>query len=358
MKKYPVVGKNIFKALGSRPLGRHPLGFRPGGRHPLGFRPGGLVDVRSPAEYQQGHIPGAFNLPLFDDRERAAVGTTYANQGKDAAIHLGLELTGPKLTHFVQKAREIAPGGEILVHCWRGGMRSEAMAWLLNCAGMKATILPGGYKAYRRSVAELFKNDFRFIVLGGMTGCGKTELIQWLHSIGEQVIDLEKLARHKGSAFGALGQPEQPTQEQFENDLADCLEKLDPEQTIWIEDESRNIGKVIIPGAIYEAMCRSKVVLIERPFVERVNRLLMEYGHFEIRDLSEIVIKISKRIGGDVTQVALKELESGYVSGAIEVILKYYDKTYAYGLSKRPDDNISRINYEDFKNLEFSRPAP
>jgi tRNA 2-selenouridine synthase len=133
---------------------------------------------------------------------------------------------------------------------------------------------------------------------------------------------------------------------------------LDINRTAWIEDESRNIGKVIIPGAIFESMSRAKVILIERPFGERVNRLLNEYGHFENRELSEIIIKISKRIGGDVAQAALKELELGDVRGAIEIILKYYDKTYAYGLSKRPEDNITRISIEDFKNLAFIKPAP
>lgn len=307
-----------------------------------------VIDVRAPKEFAQGHIPGAHSLPLFTDEERAVVGTTYARKGKDAALHTGLEIVGPKMSMFVVKAGEIAPDQEILVHCWRGGMRSEAMAWLLQFAGMKTDVLEGGYRAYRRYCKSAFGNNQPVIVLGGMTGSGKTELLNQLKESGEQVIDLEWLAHHKGSAFGALGQLDQPTNEQFENDLAAEWLKLDPELSAWIEDESLNIGKVIIPEPLYKKMAQAPVIFVDVPFEERVERLVREYGNFDKTELSAIISKIGKRIGGDVANAAVKAVNNGDLSSAIAVVLKYYDKTYQYGLSKRDSGKLLKISYAEF----------
>jgi tRNA 2-selenouridine synthase len=308
-----------------------------------------VIDVRSPAEFSHGHIPGAFSLPLFDDLERAEIGTLYAEQGKEAALHRGLDLVGPKLTLFVRTAKEIAQGEEILVHCWRGGMRSEAMAWLLRFSGIETAILKGGYKEYRQFIKQSFASGPPVIVLGGMTGSGKTELLHHMESQGEQVIDLEGIAHHKGSAFGSLGQLDQPSQEQFENDLASKWLALDSSRQVWVEDESRNIGKVIIPDTVFNKMANSKVIFIEMPFEDRVKRLVKEYGSFRKETLSSVIIKIHKRIGGDVAQDALKALEENDVQTAVSIILKYYDKTYEYGLSKRDKNKILRINYAEFR---------
>jgi tRNA 2-selenouridine synthase len=310
-----------------------------------------VLDVRSPKEYRQGHIPGAFSLPLFSDEERAVVGTTYTHQGKDAAILKGLEIVGPRLDYFVRTALEAAPGKEVLVHCWRGGMRSEAMAWLLQFAGFKCSVLEGGYKAYRKYSREMIEKGLRFIVLGGMTGSGKTEVLHWLREQGEQILDLEALARHKGSAFGTLGQGDQPSQEQFENDLAARWMVLDSQKPVWIEDESRNIGKVIIPETLYDEMGKSTVVFLDVPFGDRVKRLAAEYGGFEKQELAALISKISRRIGADLANSALNALDEGDIEKAISIVLQYYDKTYLYGLSKRISSQIVKISYTEFRRV-------
>lgn len=308
-----------------------------------------ILDVRSPAEFRKGHIPGAISLPLFNDQERAVVGTAYAKKGRDAAIREGLKIAGPKLVSFVETAGAVAKNKEILVHCWRGGMRSEAMAWLLQFSGLTTHVLQGGYKTYRHFIQESFAAGPPVVVLGGMTGSGKTELLQYLSSQGEQVIDLEGLANHKGSAFGSLGQPDQPTQEQFENDLAAEWMGLDPSKPVWLEDESRNIGKLILPESLFLKMTRARVICIEMDFNNRVDRLVREYGSFDPNALSSIIIKIQKRIGGDTAGTAMKAIESNDIRGAVEIILRYYDKTYSYGLSKRVNDKLTRVSFAEFR---------
>jgi tRNA 2-selenouridine synthase len=309
-----------------------------------------VIDVRTPQEFFQGHIPGAINLPLFDDKERAVVGTTYAHAGSEEAILSGLEIVGPKLKELARKAIAIAIEKEVLVYCWRGGMRSGAMAWLFSFSGIKTSLLDGGYKAYRRYINESFGKGPEMIVLSGMTGSGKTALLHQLSGLKEQIIDLEGLANHKGSAFGALGKDLQPANEQFENNLAAKWLALDPSMPVWIEDESRNIGKVIIPDPIYRQMSRAKVVIIDVPFEERVKRLCAEYGVFENEQLIVILEKIRKRVGGDVANETIRLLKSDNLDSAISLILKYYDKTYQYGLSKRGGNKSITITAGDFLN--------
>lgn len=334
--------KKFFISEGLHPLGWSPLGWSPYGTFPV-------IDVRSPGEFLQGHIPGAFNLPLFTDEERAIVGTEYSKQGKEAALLKGLDFIGTKLTGFVQAARKFADNDEILVHCWRGGMRSEAMAWLLGFAGFKVSILQGGYKAYRRFVHSVFASGPELQVLGGMTGSGKTEMLAELEVKGHQIIDLEKLAQHKGSAFGALGQSGQPTQEQFENDLASVWMRLNPDKPVWIEDESRNIGKVLIPELLFEKMSKAQLIYLDVPFEERVNKLTGEYGGYG-ESLILILEKIRKRAGGDLVNDAIRQLQNDEIHDAVSLVLNYYDKTYRYGLSKRNESQIIRFNVARFRN--------
>jgi len=205
-----------------------------------------IIDVRSPGEYEHAHIPGALNLPLFSNEERAEIGTIYKQRGRVKAVQRGLEVVGPKLAGFAKFALALQ-SENILIHCWRGGMRSSSMAWLLETVGINCTLLTGGYKSYRSRVLTSFEKPLKIILLGGYTGSGKTDLIKLLKEQGEQVLDLEGLACHKGSAFGAIGQGEQPSSEQFENLLSLEMEALDGEKVVWIEDESRNVGKVFVP---------------------------------------------------------------------------------------------------------------
>jgi tRNA 2-selenouridine synthase len=307
-----------------------------------------VIDVRAPKEFHQGHIPGAISIPLFDDNERAIIGTTYTKSGSDKAILEGLELVGPKLKSFVSRAKELASNDELLVHCWRGGMRSEAMAWLFTFTGIRTSVLQGGYKAYRKYIRASFNEGPQVVLLGGLTGSGKTDILHQLSALGEQVIDLEGLAHHKGSAFGSLGQPVQPTNEQFENDLAAQWLCLDAKKPVWIEDESRSIGKIIIQDEIFLKMATAKVIFIDVPFEKRVDRLTEEYGSFDKNILSTMIEKISKRIGSDFVVKAVNSLQEGDIRNAVSIVLKYYDKAYRYGISKRDSSKIITLSYPEF----------
>jgi tRNA 2-selenouridine synthase len=306
-----------------------------------------VVDVRSPKEFSQGHIPGAVSMPLFSDDERAVVGTTYTRIGKDEALLKGLEFVGPKMKDFVARAKGLAANNEILVHCWRGGMRSGAMAWLFGFSAIRASVLEGGYKAYRHHIREALSKGPPIRILGGMTGSGKTEILHHLSEMGAQVLDLEGLANHKGSAFGALGQHEQPSTEQFENNLAEKWLTFDPEKPVWVEDESRSIGRVIIPDLFLARMASAQVLFIEVPFETRVNRLFEEYGGFDPQELIALVRKISKRMGGEAVKAATEDLQSGNIKDAVARVLKYYDRTYMYSLSKKDQSKIRKILSEE-----------
>jgi tRNA 2-selenouridine synthase len=215
-----------------------------------------IIDVRSPDEYAHAHIPNAFSLPLFTNEERAEIGTTYKQQSREAAIKLGLPFFGNKMQNMIEQVEGWAASYEktngnkptILVHCWRGGMRSAAVSWLLDLYGFKTEQLSGGYKAYRNWVLAQFEKNYSMKVLGGFTGSGKTEILLQLQKSKIPVIDLEGLAHHKGSAFGALGQHEQTSQEQFENNLAGALFHISATHPcFWIEDESQRIGTNMLP---------------------------------------------------------------------------------------------------------------
>jgi len=177
--------------------------------------PVALIDVRTPAEFEKGHIPAAFNVPLFSNEERVKVGTTYKQVGREEAILLGFDLTGSKWSGFIKRALEISPDKKIAVHCWRGGMRSGAMAWALDLYGFEVFVIKGGYKSYRRWAHQQFDRQYPLCILGGMTGSGKTKILHKLSLAGEQVIDLEDLAQHQGSSYGTMNKLVQPTQEQF-----------------------------------------------------------------------------------------------------------------------------------------------
>jgi tRNA 2-selenouridine synthase len=297
--------------------------------------PGAILDVRSPAEYAQGHIPGAFNLPLFSDQERAAVGTLYKKTGREEAVELGLELVGPKLIGFVREAKEIAKGEKVKLHCWRGGMRSSSMAWLLETAGMATSNLSGGYKAFRSWVLQLLTTPLPLKVLGGLTGSGKSAHLKELKSRGEQVIDLELLASHRGSSYGHLNMPPQPSCEQFENEIAYSLLNFNLEQPIWIEDESRMVGRCKIPDPLFSQMQSAPLFMLECPFDGRLERLYREYGDANPTDLIAATRLLSKRLGASRTQEIVSKIEQGHIKEAIALTLPYYDAAYQYSLSKR-----------------------
>ena len=306
-----------------------------------------IIDVRSPGEYNKGHIPGSFNIPLFDDNERSDVGKKYKKINKEAAVLAGLEFVGPKLVTFVKKAQKYARNNKILVHCWRGGMRSENMAWLFQIAGLKPYILSGGYKAYRQFLRNKLSEKGKIIILAGKTGSGKTELLYELQKLSEQVINLEELANHKGSAFGAIGQENQPTNEQFTNNISNIWSDIDKKRKVWIEDESKNIGAISIPHELYKQMSTSPVITIEMLKKTRINRLMKEYSFFKPQLLEESILKIQKRLGGLNTSECVKAVREKKFARAIDISLTYYDKAYLYGLKKKQNRVIAIYNVRD-----------
>ena len=304
------------------------------------------VDVRSPAEFQTGHIPGAVNIPIFTNDERAVVGTAYKHKGREPAVFRGLEIVGTKLRDFAQKARSIAEDNELLVYCWRGGMRSASMAWLFETIGIQCYVLIDGYKSYRKYGKKQLTKGEQLIILGGYTGSGKTAILHELAKQGEQVLDLEKLANHKGSAFGSLGQKEQPPNEHFENLLIREWLTFDLSQPIWMEDESKSIGANWIPQELYDRMRKVVVLKIELDKQTRIERLMKEYAVYEAKHLEHCILKISKRLGGQNTKQALESLKNGNLEDVADLALTYYDKSYHFGLDKREKNTIYPVNLE------------
>ena len=336
-----------------------------------------VIDVRSPAEYNHAQIPGAYSLPLFNDEERKIVGTTYKQQSREAAIKSGLDFFGVKTKKMVEDVEAIISNRQqainkdqmpiahcVLIHCWRGGMRSAAVAWLLDMYDFKIFTLAGGYKAFRKWVLKQFDEEYSLKILGGYTGSGKTLILQELKRKGYSVIDLENLANHKGSAFGAIGEKPQSTQEMFENLLALKLNKAGSKKNevreaneinltsyslphtspIWLEDESQRIGKLIIPNSFWEKMRTGPVYFLDIPFEERLNYLVATYGNFDKEKLAEAIERIQKRLGGLETKNAISFLSENNIRECFSILLKYYDKLYLKGLHNRK-------NYESLLNI-------
>jgi tRNA 2-selenouridine synthase len=305
-----------------------------------------LVDVRTPAEFEQGKIPGAFNIPIFTNEERVLVGTTYKQVGREQAILLGFDLTGNKWSDFIKQALEIAPSKKIAVHCWRGGMRSGSMAWAFDLYGFEVYLIQGGYKSYRRWSAEQFEKPYRLTVLGGMTGSGKTKILHQFLSNNEQVVDLEDLAQHQGSSYGTMNVLVQPTQEQFENNLAFQLHQLDSNKLIWVEDESLTIGKRCIPKPLWEQIRNAPLVHLNIPLQNRIDLLVNEYGVLDPDFLIACTERIWKRLGPEQTKNAVTAIREGRMADFIRIVLVYYDKTYYTGLNKRNRENIFSVDIE------------
>ncbi len=293
-----------------------------------------VLDVRSPGEYMKGHIPGAHSFPLFSDTERAEVGTLYKQIGQQEAVARGLELVSPKIRQMVDEAQVLARDGKLLVHCWRGGMRSESVGNLLKIAGIQVQLLEGGYKAYRRWALSQFEKAYDFRIIGGMTGAGKTEVLQALALRGEQMVDLEDLADHRGSAFGRLGAGNRVTQAQFENDLASALYTF-KDKRIWIEDESRQIGSLIIPLTIWVQMRKAAFYYLKPGKENRIERLINDYGDFSKELIRDSVDKIKKRLGGLRYRQAVELIEQNERRPLVSMLLDYYDKSYLHGAEER-----------------------
>jgi tRNA 2-selenouridine synthase len=316
---------------------------------------GPIVDVRSPSEYVQGHIPGAHNVALFTDAERAAVGTSYKHKGRQSAVQLGLELVGPKLGLLAAKLQTIgdqvsgqSSGGATALrsHCWRGGMRSASVAWLASTLELPVVRLDGGYKRFRHWVLAEMVKPWPLLVLGGRTGTGKTDLLLELQRRGEAVVDLEGLANHRGSSFGGLGLPPQPSNEHYENLLSFALSQYPGEGPIWLEAESAQVGRCRIPAGLWAQMGQAPAIEIQRPMEERVGRLVDLYGALGQQPLREATERISRRLGPQRTALALKAIDQSDWSEACRQMLDYYDRCYDHDLDRRQQPPLRRVDLE------------
>ena len=312
-----------------------------------------IIDVRSPGEFAKGHLPNAHNIDLFTDEERAIVGTAYKQESKERAIQLGYEFVIPKLNDFITQSLEVAPEKEAVVHCWRGGMRSNAFADHLIANGFKKVyVIEKGYKAFRNYVLPYFEQPFNLKILGGYTGSGKTEILHFLERKGQQVVDLEGLANHRGSAFGGIDLQPQPTNEQFENDLFSKLQSLNTNLPIWIEDESRTIGHLLIPDLFYSRMRAMPVYFLNVPLEKRIEHLVDTYANLSPHKLKDAIGRIGKKLGYDKAKFALEALEEKNYYKVAELTLVYYDKYYLKGLQKRQaastiELEITSANHEE-----------
>ncbi|HKB45717.1 MAG TPA: tRNA 2-selenouridine(34) synthase MnmH [Chitinophagaceae bacterium] len=336
-----------------------------------------VIDVRSPAEYKHAHIPGAYSLPLFTDEERKIVGTAYKQESRERAIKIGLDFFGPKMRKMVEETESAMSNWQpanknddnlpiancLLIYCWRGGMRSAGVAWLMDLYGFKVYTLTGGYKKFRNHVLDTFKFPFQFKLLGGYTGSGKTEVLKALQKKEDSVIDLEAIANHKGSAFGNIGMPEQPGQEMFENLLALELRQksianvqlsitsrssnssftpdsyMNHDSSIWLEDESQRIGLVNIPNDLWNNMRQSPLYFLDISFEKRLEHLVQEYGQLDRERLIDAIGRIREKLGELNAKNAIQLLEEGNTIESFRILLKYYDKFYLKALHNREKVN-------------------
>jgi len=317
-----------------------------------------LIDVRSPSEYYKGHMPNSINIPIFDNDERSIIGTIYKKEGRQKAVIEGLKFFEKKmdilLHNLFMKIESYKNFSEkknkelfIKIYCSRGGMRSQSIAWLLDKFKLNTFTLIGGYKIYRRWVLDSFSKKFNIVVIGGKTGVGKTRLLSLLEKHKYQTIDLESFACHRGSTFGGLGMKEQPSNEQFENKIAEKLKSFKFSNNIFVEAESANIGKCKIPHEFFNQMKNSRRIEIIRSESNRITELINTYSVFEKEELQESVLRIKKRLGPQRTKIALESITNEKWDLVCRSVLDYYDKCYEY--EKVGKTNIKLLDLTDKK---------
>jgi len=313
-----------------------------------------VVDVRTPLEFAEDHLPGAINVPILNNEERVEVGTIHNQVGPQQARQRGLELTCGRFGAMVAEIAAQAAGRPVLVYCWRGGLRSLSMAILLEMTGYPVVQLRGGYKAFRGRVIDFFE-DFRpaapLIVIHGMTGTGKTTFINGLDRRQWTTIDLEGLACHRGSAFGEVGLDQGLSQKRFETLLWDDFRRAPADRPIVLEGESPRIGRISLPGNLYEVMAESCKVWCHALLDTRVRRLAVEYAREEYRKpMAEALERIRKKLGGQRYAELAGLLAAWDIAGLGRGLIEhYYDKLY---YKNRPWTPELEIDLEDFSEAE------
>ena len=317
-----------------------------------------LIDVRSPSEYYKGHMPNSINIPLFDNDERSIIGTIYKKQGREKAVIEGLKFLEIKIELLLDKlfmnidSHKIIPEKNnnelsIRIYCSRGGMRSQSIAWLLEKYKFNPITLKGGYKTYRRWILDSFSKKWNIVIIGGKTGTGKTRLLSLLEKNKYQTIDLEGFACHRGSTFGGLGMKEQPSNEQFENKIAEKLNSFKCSNNIFVEAESANIGKCRIPHEFFNQMKKSRRIEILRSESNRLDELINTYSVFKKEELQESLLRIKKRLGPQRTKIALESINNEKWDLVCRSVLDYYDKCYEF--EKVGKTNIKLLDLTDKK---------
>jgi tRNA 2-selenouridine synthase len=305
-----------------------------------------VIDVRSPLEFAKGHVPGAINIPLFDNDEREEIGIIYKISGKEIAIERGLQIISPKLFELVKMTKNKTTNKKIYVYCWRGGMRSQRFAWLMNTSGLNAKVLQGGYKKYRNHILSFFEKELKLFIIGGPTGSGKSAILREMAKQGEQVVDLEALAHHKGSAFGSINEVPQCPQQLFEHHLFNAFQELDLSKPIWLEDEAMSIGWNKIPFSLWKQMKKAPIFKINVPFSIRVQRLVADYSTTDHKLLHRALSAIKDKLGGQHFLEAEQKLMEGDLASVAAISLRYYDEAYEFNHHKREIKNILPIATE------------
>lgn len=294
-----------------------------------------LIDVRSPAEFAEDHLPGAVNYPVLDDAERVRVGTLYRQDSPFAARKLGAVLVARNIARHIEASLyDRDKHWKPLIYCWRGGQRSEAMALILGQIGWKAAKLDGGYKAWRQRVVqalEVLPGHFDFRLIAGPTGSGKSRLLEALAAQGAQVLHLEQLAAHKGSVLGGLPGVAQPSQKMFESRLYSALCAFDSGKPVYAEAESRRIGSVALPNALHAALAQASCLKIVVPLPARVELLVEDYAWVSSAPerLCDSLLRLRDMHSRETLQSWLALAEAGcYPQLAAELLAQHYDPLY------------------------------
>ena len=313
------------------------------------------IDVRSSREYKKGNYTHSVNIELFNDIEYSKLGEVYKRNGKSESIKSGKKYIHNSLEQILEKISKFKKY-TIYIYCARGGLRSKAFFKILEIHGYKSFVILGGYKSLRNYVLSSFLKTRNIIIIGGNTGSKKTSILKLMKKHNYNTVDLEKIANHRGSAFGDLGLMKQSTQQQFENDLSYEWVNFDNNSNVFVESESRTIGKIVIPSPIYSQMINSHYIRINMNFDRRIKNLISEYGKYPLTHIEHRLKKISRKLGSENFNYAVKLLKNNDLySFCSHILINYYDKMYKHSLNKRKTDittfNIENESLEDIMNL-------
>jgi tRNA 2-selenouridine synthase len=323
-----------------------------------------IIDARSPAEFAEDHIPGAINCPVLDDQQRITVGTLYKQVSPFDARKLGAVLVARNVAHHIETLFADQPKGwKPLVYCWRGGQRSGAFTHILREVGWSARRLDGGYKSYRHHVIDqlgVVPKALHFTVVAGSTGSAKTRVLEALQVQGQQVLNLEALASHKGSVLGDLPGQKQPSQKGFETLVLDALARFDPARTVYVESESKRIGQLRVPDAVFQGIQNGEWLRVQASMAQRVRFLLRDYDYFlSGPELEQQLERLKESCGGE-TVARWKALAQSkdFATLVAELLAQHYDRFYLRSLNQH-STAASHLNFatDDLSDLGIAELA-